>query len=267
VRRRPLSIVLALLAAAGCGGAPASLPAPAPARSIAVAPDFAGTVWAITPRGLMRSRSGGHDWRPVPGGGQARAVAFADQYAVVAGAAGTRVGPFAGTWLSRPRQAPGRFVALASPYHTTDRVYALDVLGRLWLSVREARGWVRLRAAGLPAGVAALAARRGDPLRPDTVFAAAGAGGLWRSDDFGATFRRVPAVMVATGVATTTADPRRVLVAAPRLLLSTDDGASFRPVGPAVDAVAFDPRNWRVAFATAGERLLRSADGGATWSG
>jgi hypothetical protein len=32
-----------------------------------------------------------------------------------------------------------------------------------------------------------------------------------------------------------------------------------------VSAVAFDPRNSKLAFAAAGRRLLRSVDGGRSW--
>jgi hypothetical protein len=268
VRRRDLSIACALAAAAiasACGSAPAPLAAPGEVRSLAVAPDYAGTVWLVTSTGAVRSTTGGHRWDRISGGRGVRAVAFADEYTVTAGRRGIRLGSFGGARLFAPRRGPASFVALASPYHNTDRVYALDSAGGLWVSVRRAKGWQRLRAAGLPPGVVALAARRGSPALPDVIYAAAGGGGLWRSADFGASFHRVAAVRQAFSVATTTADPLRVLVATPRLMLSADDGQTFEPVGPAVEAVAFDPRNWRVAFAAAGGRLLRSADGGVTW--
>jgi photosystem II stability/assembly factor-like uncharacterized protein len=110
---------------------------------------------------------------------------------------------------------------------------------------------------------------RGDPLRPDAVYVACGQGGVWRSGDFGASFRRLPGAPAATALATTTDDHERLLAAAPDgLYLSTDAGRSFRRVARAagVSAVAFDLRNYLIAYAATGRTLLRSADGGVTWA-
>jgi photosystem II stability/assembly factor-like uncharacterized protein len=160
-------------------------------------------------------------------------------------------------------------VAVASPYYRTNRLYALDANGRLWLSVRNARRWARLRAAGLPAGAVAIAAVRGEVHRPDAIYVACGRNGLWRSHDFGATFQRIPAAGDVTAVATTTDDQRLLLVATPRgIELSRNRGRTFVRVSAAtgVHAIAFDLRNARLAYAsTSGGRLLRSDDGGRTW--
>jgi hypothetical protein len=161
-------------------------------------------------------------------------------------------------------------VDVSSAFYPSERLYALDERGRLWLSVNAGAGWVRPRATGLPVSARAVAARRGKTSLPDTLFVAAGPAGLWVSRDFGGSFRRVPGVGDVTGVATTTHDARRVLVSTPRgLELSTDDARSFRVVLhlAGITAVALDTRNWRNAFAaTASGLLLRSDDGGATWA-
>jgi photosystem II stability/assembly factor-like uncharacterized protein len=110
---------------------------------------------------------------------------------------------------------------------------------------------------------------RGDPLKADVVYVACGPAGLWRSADFGASFRRLPGAANAAAVATTTDDHDRVLVADDAgLLLSTNQGRTFRRVARVhgVSAVAFDLRNYLIGYAATGRTLLRSADGGVTWS-
>jgi photosystem II stability/assembly factor-like uncharacterized protein len=67
-------------------------------------------------------------------------------------------------------------------------------------------------------------------------------------------------------VAMTTDDQSRVLVAGDKVYLSTDYGRTFLPVlDRRVDAIAFDPRNRRLAYAAVGRELLRSVDGGQSW--
>ncbi len=140
------------------------------------------------------------------------------------------------------------------------------------MSVRNAHKWARLRAAGLPDGAAvAVAAIRNDVHDPDVIYVACGAAGLWRSGDFGATFHRMPGVADVTAVAATTDDQRLLLVATPSgIELSRNSGKTFRTTAtvPGVRAVAFDLRNWRLAYAAlANGQLLRSDDGGDAWDG
>jgi hypothetical protein len=64
----------------------------------------------------------------------------------------------------------------------------------------------------------------------------------------------------------TTDEQSQVLVAGDKVYLSKDYGRSFMTVlDRRVDAVAYDPRNDRLAYAALGHRLLRSVDGGDTW--
>jgi photosystem II stability/assembly factor-like uncharacterized protein len=161
------------------------------------------------------------------------------------------------------------FRAVVSPYYRTNRLYAVSSSGHLWVSVRNASRWARLRAAGLPPGAVAVAAIRDDVHRPDVIYVACGSAGLWRSGDFGATFHRIRGVADATAVTATTDDQRLLLVASPAgIELSRDSGRSFTRVSAAtgVRAIAFDLRNWRLAYAALGNgTLLRSDDGGRTW--
>jgi photosystem II stability/assembly factor-like uncharacterized protein len=242
---------------------------PATASGLAVAPDFAGTIWAATGRRVYRSRDGGHTWRLVPGPGGATGVAFLQTRVVAVGPRGVQTGGFGAATLRVPRPAPAALIAVVSPYYRTNRLYAVDAHGRLWVSVRAARRWSRLRAAGLPHGAVAIAAIRDDVHRPDVIYVACGRNGLWRSRDFGATFQRVAGVAEATAVAATTDDQRLLLVASPDgIQRSGNRGRTFTRVSAtgAVRAIAFDLRNWRMAYAaTSGGRLLRSDDGGRSW--
>ena len=239
---------------------------PARATALAIAPDYAGTIWATAGSHVYRSHDGGHTWRRVAhtdGSG----VAFLEKQVVLVDGGRVGVARLGATRLAE-RPEPRSIVAVATPYYRTNRLYGLDPAGRLWLSVRDGRRWVALRAAGLPAGCGALAAVRGDPLRPDAVYVACGERGIWRSGDFGASFKRLPSAPAASAVATTTDDHTRLLAAAPDgLYLSTDAGRRFRRVArvAGVSAVAFDLRNYLVAYAALDRTLLRSADGGVTW--
>lgn len=263
--------LLATFFAAGCSSA-AEPPVKLPARavSIAVAPDNYGTLWAATATGAYRSIDGGDSWRRVPGAPGQASIAFLNKQTFLAAGPGAWVGADAGVnklvAMGRP---PSPLVSVTDAFYGANRLYGLDAQGRVWLSVTGGASWSQLRARGLPAGGLVISARRAKTILPDTVFVAAGSRGLWVSHNFGESFRRLPEIADATGVATTTHDATRVLVSTPTgLELSTDNGVSFRSVlrMAGLTAIAMDSRNWKNAFAaTAGGLLLRSDDGGASW--
>jgi hypothetical protein len=263
--------VLALLGG-GCwpaGESSVELP-PGRALALAVAPDFAGTIWVTTGGRPFRSRNGGHGWGRVTGPKAGMlAVGFTRGKSLLVGRGGYQKGYFGGGPVSDPKPTPATFVSVTSPYYRTDRLYALDTRGRLWVSVVAGRRWSRLSARGLPPTARAVSAVRDDVTEPDTIYVAAGADGLWRSRDDGGSFTRVGAaggLDDVRSVATTTARPTLVLAGGSAILRSDDGGRTFRRVGPAVDALVLDIRNWRVAFAATREgRLLRSIDGGQSW--
>jgi photosystem II stability/assembly factor-like uncharacterized protein len=261
-----IAIFAALVTACGQASEP-PVAIPARATALAIAPDYAGTIWATSGPRVYRSRDGGHTWRGMAHTG-GLGVAFLEKQVVLVDGLHVGVGGFGGARLAE-RPLARSIIAVSSPYYRTNRLYGLDQSGRLWLSVRHGRQWAKLRAAGLPGGCTAVSAVRGDPLRPDVVYVACGPQGLWKSTDFGASFTRLAnAPPDATSLATTTDDNARLLAAAPDgLHLSTNGGRTFRRVAhvAGVSAVAFDLRNYLVAYASAGRTLLRSADGGVTW--
>ena len=268
VERKSVFVAIFAVLVTACGQAgEASVDIPARATALAIAPDYAGTIWETAGSHIYRSRDGGHSWHGLAYT-DAVGVAFLEKAVVVVDGTHVDVGGFGAARLAEHR-AGRSIVAVSSPYYRTSRLYGLDRSGGLWLSVRGGRPWAPLRAAGLPTGCSALSAVRGDPLKADVVYVACGSAGLWRSADFGASFKRLPGVADATAVATTTDDHDRLLVAdAPGLLLSTNQGRTFRRVArvPDVSAVAFDLRNYLICYAATGRTLLRSADGGVTWS-
>jgi len=262
----PAAVLALSLAGCSDGAQPTAVALPAAARALAVAPDFAGTLWETTGRRAWRSHDGGLSWKRVHGPGGGLAVAFSEQGGEVVGPHGEQRADYGGIGLTPARQTPQPFVSLTTPYHRTDRLYALDVFGHAWVSVDAGRHWLQLRAAGLPNTAVSISAVRGDVTKPDVIYVACGARGLWRALDDGATFTHMPAPAVAYGVAMTTDEQSQVLVAGDKVYLSQDYGRTFMPVlDRRVDAVAYDPRNDRLAYAAVGRELLRSVDGGETW--
>jgi photosystem II stability/assembly factor-like uncharacterized protein len=264
-----LAVAMVAAVTAGCGGGSSAEQMPGDAHALAVAPDFAGTLWAAVGSDAYRTQNGGRSWQRVPSARDGDGVAFTEKYTYLVGPDGGELADFGGKRAAPLSRTPEAFVSVASPYHKTNRLYALDGGGGLWLSVNAGRNWWQLRADGLPAGCDTVAAVRDEITEPDIVYVACGSDGLWRSLDLGASFDKVPGIGDARSVALTTDDQDLVLVAAgDGIHLSTDRGKTFSTTSPAVaSAVAFDPRNRRLAYAAADGRLLRSTDGGASWPG
>jgi len=237
----PAAVLALSLAGCSDGAQPTAVALPAAARALAVAPDFAGTLWETTGRRAWRSHDGGLSWKRVHGPGGGLAVAFSEQGGEVVGPHGEQRADYGGIGLTPARQTPQPFVSLTTPYHRTDRLYALDVFGHAWVSVDAGRHWLQLRAAGLPNTAVSISAVRGDVTKPDVIYVACGARGLWRSLDDGATFTHMPAPAVAYGVAMTTDEQSQVLVAGDKVYLSQDYGRTFMPVLVALVEAMADP--------------------------
>ena len=152
-----------------------SVDIPARATALAIAPDYAGTIWETAGSHIYRSRDGGHSWHGLAHT-DAVGVAFLEKLVVVVDGTHVGVGGFGAARLAE-HPAGRSIVAISSPYYRTSRLYGLDPSGGLWLSVRGGRPWAPLRAAGLPTGCGAVSAVRGDPLKADVVYIACGSGG------------------------------------------------------------------------------------------
>ena len=176
VERKSVFVAIFAVLATACGQASEpSVDIPAGATALAIAPDYAGTIWETAGAHVYRSRDGGHSWHGMAHTG-AIGVAFLEKRVVVVDGTNVGVGGFGAARLAQ-RPAGRPIVAVTSPYYRTNRLYGLDASGRLWLSVRGGRPWAPLRAAGLPSGCGALSAVRGDPLKAGRGLRGVRAGG------------------------------------------------------------------------------------------
>ena len=231
--------------------------------------DATGTLLIGGRNGVRRSNDGGRTWhvtrRAVY---RARSAAFTSGSTIVSRGKLFQRGTLAYDRVESPQRAP--FDARALTWLPGGTLYAAtrgDALS-LHVSINSGRSWNDLPALGLPRGVVAIAAGRVEG-GSDVLFAACGRQGLWRSDDGGISFARVPLEGAdVASVATTPAQWGRVVVATPELAYSDDYGSSWKRTGTSAVLVASDPRNERVFFATTDAgTLLVSRDGGRTFSG
>ena len=107
-------------------GRPRSLPSTFPrgATALAIAPDYAGTIWETAGSHVYRSRDGGHSWHGLAYT-DAVGVAFLEKAVVVVDGTHVGVGGFGAARLAEHR-AGRSIVAVSSPYYRTSRLYGLD---------------------------------------------------------------------------------------------------------------------------------------------
>jgi len=118
-----------------------------------------------------------------------------------------------------------------------------------------------------------------DPVNPETIYAATGSGGVWRSDDGGQHWTLPGDDMVSRKVEWIEVDPGNSAtlyagienLGRPGLWRSTDRGKTWAPVRPDKTSyilgqpIAFAPSNPKIVYAPSTNLHYRSADGGKTW--
>jgi len=167
-----------------------------------------------------------------------------------------------------PRRWPfaGVVTAMASdPRH--NRIWAISRVGKgqeLHYSNEGGRFWWSVTARGLCLHPRSMAASSGTGRDGAVRVFAACREGLFASDDFGYSFRRLRSAPAnIRDVATSAFDPGTVVIATPIVRVSRDRGETFSAKGLSARLVAVDPRNPSLIFAIAlNGRLYASADGG-----
>jgi photosystem II stability/assembly factor-like uncharacterized protein len=116
-----------------------------------------------------------------------------------------------------------------------------------------------------------------DPSNRETVFAGAYNGGLYKSQDSGASWQNILSKILVYDFAVDPVDPKIIYAAGfysdhGRVLRTTDGGASWNQVyneesaGNPVRAIVLNPANVnQLVIGTAGGAVIKSADGGLSW--
>jgi photosystem II stability/assembly factor-like uncharacterized protein len=165
---------------------------------------------------------------------------------------------------------PGTITGIASdPRH--NRMWTLARIGGNSQTLRYTKDggriWWVVSATGLCVHPRSIAASS-EPGRNGRVrLFAACREGLYASDDFGYSFRRLTSAPAnVRDVATSAFDAGTVVIASPVVRVSRDRGETFASKGLSARLVAVDPRNPSLLFAIAlNGRLYASADGGNTF--
>jgi photosystem II stability/assembly factor-like uncharacterized protein len=264
--------------------------------SIAIAPGNPKILYAGGYGAVFKSTDGGRSWRLQRGLGREPVDSLvADPrnggrlYAAESWHGGLyKTGDGGRHWIRVRTPFPSSGIhAVAIDPHRPATVYVSDCGGACTGGTfqRTSDGgatWTRI--SGIPYAVQSLAI---DPQHTDTVFAGTIRGDIYRSTDGARRWRRVarpPTLPLSrlytiVAIAIDSQDPENVYAARRRggIIKSSDGGTSWRRVnagliGRPVTALAIDPRNPRVLYASTGApatdgpaNVFRSTDGARTW--
>lgn len=159
-----------------------------------------------------------------------------------------------------------RVTALAVDPHAPETIYAGSLDAGMYVSEDGGSSWTSINS-GLPAPFPAIEDIALHPSAPATIVAATSAG-IYKSSDFGATWRGVSPVP-ATRIAFARPDPAVLYgTSAAGGLKSVDGGESWTTVlALPTTAVAVHPSDSRLAyFGTRGSGVIKTEDGGASWT-
>ena len=209
--------------------------------AIAIDPERPSTLYAATYKdGVYKSTDGGRSWRGAGVGQGVRSLAIDPVSSSTV---------YAGTWRR-------------GIFKTTD----------------GGTTWSFLKLPHNDMGVLALVV---DPKNPETVYAGAESLGIVKTTDGGVTWTEMNRGIGRRMVLGSRSTPRRrTLCTRPPSARATSDGSIFKTTNGAVswseimreplargDAIAVDPRKPTTLYAVLDERLIKSTNAGATWTG
>jgi photosystem II stability/assembly factor-like uncharacterized protein len=252
-------------------------------RSIAVepGPGHKRRIYAAAWQGLQRSDDGGTTWTPVwhePDRTISR-VAFAGKtlYALTTASSSSmesrasllRSSDGGNTW---ERAGAGLFAheltVFAAAPSDPRTLYVAPLAQGVFRSRDGAESWTRANRGLLPTPVLSLSA---DPSQPGHLLVGTGGAGVLATRDAGATWTVDPRpshLFYAFGLKRNPARPQRVFAASQdRLVRSEDGGTTWTSTGPSgfEDIFALDPDHTDILYAESRDGVQRSQDGGATW--
>jgi len=234
-----------------------------------------GGVWASGRNGIFAADPPVAEWTPMDHGilsAKVGALAVAPSnpsivYAVASGLARSRDG--GATW-SANRFAPTdslKHPAVAVDPDSPETVYFAAASGALARSPDGGASWTTLLAPAKPICSIAI-----DPGQSSVLYVVEKSdngndGVLWKSMDRGDTWRSIEDL--GTGVAFVEAGAGAIWASNGYLYRSLDGAAWTRlslPQTDSVDAVAFDPADEEIVYASTGEAIYKSIDGGDHWA-
>jgi len=257
---------------------------PAPVFAVAGSPKQAGVLFAGTASGIFKSTDAGNTWNALKSGPAYQVnsiIVDPNDPAVIYG--GGSEGIFKSrdgglTWQQNNLQGPSNVIVLvSSPLRSSTLFAGIDLGGipstpTVYRSTDAGATWALLL--NSPIGAFALAC---DPTNPDVMYAGVSKGGfsssatstaVYKTSDSGDTWTKLADLPLAISTLNLVASPAAVYAATKKgVVVSRDGGITWNAtsVTDVADAVAVDPNNPQVVFASAGG-IFASTDGGTNWT-
>ena len=174
------------------------------------------------------------------------------------------------SWTRSSSGLPSDTMVFALTFAPTapDTVYAGTYASGIYRSTDMGQTWVKVTSS-LDTGTFNYVAV--DPQNAATVFIGSAGGGVWRSTDGAVTWTLLtwPDIdnIAGEALAIAPSDPRIVYVVGPSMLRSADGGTTWTEMAPVAEAasVSVDPADADTILVGGMEGVFRSTDGGASW--